>query len=327
MIKLNKGWQRWLNSRLWILLAAAALLGLAMSLEAVNWRFELMVHFRVQAFAGVSALLLLALLLRAWMPGAGLAVLAVVLGLPITPLWLDHSRHAEKADFSVGSVNVLTSNSDADSLLAEVRRHRPDLLLLMEVDREWLRDLEPLQELYPHAIAAPRSDNFGIALFSKVPFESADIVEWGQAWESEQVPSVVARVVIKRRSVCLVGTHPVPPSTRRATESRNQQLSEAAEFVRRLPADVKVVMAGDFNTTRFSSSFHRLLETSGLHDTANGFGFAPTWPAGKPWFYIAIDHLLVSDNLRVASREVGQSIGSDHYPLWVGLTFQPERPE
>lgn len=63
------------------------------------------------------------------------------------------------------------------------------------------------------------------------------------------------------------------------------------------------------------------MAVAGLHNSASGFGIQATWPAGFPLFSIPIDHVLLSDNLRVAFFEVGEGVGSDHYLLYVGLGF------
>jgi endonuclease/exonuclease/phosphatase (EEP) superfamily protein YafD len=84
---------------------------------------------------------------------------------------------------------------------------------------------------------------------------------------------------------------------------------------------------GDFNTTAFSPTFRFILSQTGLRDTARGKGYTPTWGPRMPdepwlpWFGIPIDHVLVSDSVRVLAREIGPPLGSDHRWILTQLAF------
>ncbi|MEM1059643.1 MAG: endonuclease/exonuclease/phosphatase family protein [Verrucomicrobiota bacterium] len=319
MIKLSEPWQK----RVQLRLGALALLGLLAVMmpaaEGLYWRFGLAAHFQMQLFLGVLCLAALALLLRCWWALAGSGVLVAITFWPLMPLYLDTSQHTEKATFSVGAMNVLTRNRDHDAVLNAVRAREPDILLVMETDRNWLAQLETLRDLYPFILAEPRRDNFGIALLSKFEPTKAEIRTFGEA----DVPSVVAWYEIDGRRLLFVGTHPVPPSSAEAVRLRDGQMEEVAAFLRRRPPGWNTILAGDLNNTPFSASFRNLLARTRLRDTAEGFGYQPTWPVEMPWFWIPIDHILVSNKIRVADRSVGPAVGSDHFPVWAELGFAP----
>ncbi len=317
MIKLSEGWQKWWSSRLLLVLVIAAIVVLLFYLEGWHWRLDLLTHFQFQYVVLVSLLALVALLLRCWKLGLGFLGLALICGYSMWPLFFDTSRHTVKADFTVATINVHTTNQEKDLLLASVRKHQPDLLLLLEVDDAWMKALEPLRKDYPHVLAKPRSDNFGIALFSRLPMQHNEIKYWGEA----DVPSILAEFQMRERSVCFIGTHPVPPVSAENVQLRDEQIREVFSYVANIPTFVHVVVAGDFNTTQFSRSFRAEMAQARLYNSALGFGVQPTWPSSVPWLQIAIDHVLLSKNLWVASAHVGEDIGSDHYPLYVGVGF------
>ena len=81
------------------------------------------------------------------------------------------------------------------------------------------------------------------------------------------------------------------------------------------------MVVGDLNCTPWSPHFRRLLRDAGLRDVARGRGLEPTWyPTSLP-LGIPIDHVLVSDEIGVANRELGSDLGSDHRPVRVEISF------
>ena len=66
------------------------------------------------------------------------------------------------------SANLLARNTAHGEVLNLVRETKPDILLFLEVNSNWMDALEPLKAEYPHGKARPREDNFGIALLSNL---------------------------------------------------------------------------------------------------------------------------------------------------------------
>ena len=82
-----------------------------------------------------------------------------------------------------------------------------------------------------------------------------------------------------------------------------------------------ILLCGDLNLTPWSPVFWRFLRRSGLADSSRGFGVQPSWPVGKPWMSVPLDHCLVSPEITILDRRLGPAIGSDHYPVWVDFTL------
>jgi len=280
------------------------------------WRlFELACHFRVQYFFGLAVIAPALALCKRHRFAAGAGAFAALNLIDLVPLYVPARPAAERTPqtLRVMALNVRTSNPHHDRVRAVIRAEDPDIVLLMETDDRWIAALDELRATYPHRITKPRRDNFGIALFSKLPFERAESVEFGDAG----VPSVVAVLSAGGAAFTVIGTHPLPPSSSWGSERRNRQFAAVAEYV--WTADTPVLLLGDLNVTRFSAHFGRLLRDSGLCDSSRGRGFQPTWPAHRPLFSIPIDHALHSDEIRVVDRRVGPAVGSDHYPLIVDV--------
>ena len=160
-------------------------------------------------------------------------------------------------------------------------------------------------------VAEPREDNFGIALFSRLPMRDTKVTYFGNAG----VPSIVARGATRAAEIVIIATHPLPPVGTEHFDLRNEQLQHIAEYVRSVKGPL--ILLGDLNTSPWSWHFKRFVQVSALVDSARGRGWQPTWPSMMPLLLVPIDHALCTRDVVALSRETGASIGSDHYPLIV----------
>lgn len=227
--------------------------------------------------------------------------------IPVGPSTVPESA----TSISLISLNVYTSNTDKDAVLAYLRERQPDLIVVMEVDDRWERALSQLKDLYPHHLIQSRADNFGIGLLSRWPLINARFVKLAET----DLPNVVAQVEKEGRQFQIVGTHPLPPIGSEYTRERNAQLNEVAGLVQK--AQLPCIVAGDFNATPWSSAFREFSKRSGLRDSALGRGIQGSWNAKSPLIRIPIDHVFVPMNAVVTKRILGPNVGSDHYPVEV----------
>ena len=284
-----------------------------------GWILELTSHFRVQYAALLAMIAGLLCVRRKFTMASVFAAFTVVnLGV-VVPLYFGKPASVVAADVKlrVLLLNAETSNRRCDLVKALIRDKNPDLFVLEEVDDRWLDELKELRASYPHAVTAPREDNFGIALYSQRPLLDAKIVHLGEA----EVPSVVAEVEIGNRRLTVLGTNPLPPGSPDYARFRNEQLAAIPKFLsgRKGP----VILLGDLNTTPWSAHFKRLVHETGLIDSSGGRGIQPTWPANLLPLRIPIDHCLVSPDVKVLSKQVGPKVGSDHLPLLVEVALGP----
>ncbi len=309
----------------WGLLAAATVIASSTTvvgfLGRLWWPFELASHFRAQYFLFLIGTAFLFLLGRKQRAAILASVFALINLSLIVPLYFgSSSTHAEGRTVRALLVNVNTSNQAHGRLQKFIRSVEPDFMVLLEVNRVWLNELQRLVGVYPFSRARPRDDNFGIAFLSRIPFKSAEIRGIGKAG----VPSVVVQFDVDGQSLTVIGTHPLPPVGRAYSAHRNQQLTELAHLVGSLRGGVMVL--GDLNTTSWSPYFRDLIRKTGLRDSRNGFGLQPSWPAGLPHFWVPIDHCLVSSGVVVHNRKTGPDIGSDHYPVVIDFSIEAHPP-
>jgi endonuclease/exonuclease/phosphatase (EEP) superfamily protein YafD len=279
------------------------------------WLFELTTHFRPQYVVVLTIAGTVGLIARERRPAAAFGAAAALNVLVSVSAWPWPSGGGGAPEFQVLVANVSTANRAHHLVLDLIRSREPDVVVLTEVDDQWLEALGSLTERYAHRIVQPRSDNFGIGVWSRLPLEDGVVVRLGRAG----VPSVLARAVTPLGPVWVLATHPVPPSGREMSALRNDQLDAIATLTDTLAG--RVVVAGDLNATPWSPHFRDLLRVGGLR-RARSVRALYTWPVGMPVLMVQLDHCLHSGNLRAAHLEVLASIGSDHYPLACGFTFR-----
>jgi endonuclease/exonuclease/phosphatase (EEP) superfamily protein YafD len=282
------------------------------------WRLEQLCHFRVQYF-WLLVLGSVVLLLGRRRRLAALAGIAAVVNLAtIVPIYVPTRRDHAAEEVGSKSVrlvsfNVLGKNRQYDDVAQWLRSESADVVLLMEVQPHWMPTLESLREQYPHQHVVSRRDNFGIALLSKSPWDKIETVEFGSA----ELPSVVATFRAKGQTWTFVGTHPLPPGSAQAAAARNEQLADISKFVKRQRGPVLV--AGDLNLTEHSPYFGDLLRAGDLRDSRQGIGIQASWAARLPGLDLPLDHVLLSREWIVESRQVGPHLGSDHRPVLAEL--------
>ncbi len=291
--------------------AAATLLGF---LGPLSWFADLFSHFRVQYLTGLIMIGFLFFLLRCWKRAVVFLAFASVDLICILPLWFGKEQAAPDQGTArrVMLSNVNTRSGNPDKVRQVVQRAKPDILVLEEISARWLKELTWLDPLLPYRVTRPRSDNFGIGLFSRFPIVESDIVSVGNAG----VPTIVATLDTGKEQLRVIATHPVPPWGSQYSRWRNQQLAGLAELAR----DVRpLLLIGDLNTTPWNGHFRHLLKQSGLQDSSRGFGVQASWPNSNFLLRIPIDHVLHSPDIAVIERQIGADAGSDHFPLIVDI--------
>lgn len=293
--------------------------GLAAGLLAAHsWALELFANFRLQYLGAALVSAGLGLALGHNRVAVAAALLSVGIGASLAPAWLDSPPPPPPGAPRLSLVfsNVQTENRDHRRLLALVEREQPDLLALSEVDAVWEKALLAGLPAYPHHVVSARGDNFGIALFSKLPLVRHQLLDLGV----QGVPTIEAVVLFGGEELTVVVTHPIPPISGDDHEARTDGLRELGEVA--AEAGPRSLIAGDFNCTEWAPPFQALLR-GGLVDSRAGRGLQPSWPTGMFALRIPIDHVLHGPRLRTVRRELGESIGSDHFPVIAELALLP----
>ncbi|MFN3847239.1 MAG: endonuclease/exonuclease/phosphatase family protein [Paracoccaceae bacterium] len=218
--------------------------------------------------------------------------------------------------------NVLMENRRASDFLALVREVDPDVVLAVETDGWWAEHLRGLEADYPHVIKQPQGNHFGMHFFSRLALDASAVRYLVEA----DIPSI--RVTIQLRSgdrIELFGLHPRPAEPQQDTDERDAELLMVGKEVRAcaLPA----IVAGDLNDVAWSNTTRLFQKVSGLLDPRRGRGMFSTFHASYPLLRWPLDHVFHDKRFTLVQLRRLRSIGSDHFPVFAELQFDPPAAE
>lgn len=246
--------------------------------------------------------------------------------IPYTPFFHKEVKTAVDPDASerlkIIVANVFTPNRRTDIVLAMAKKHDPDVLVLVETDRWWEAQLAELKQTHPHTLKCPLDNLYGMHLYSKLPLKDAEI----QFLVEKDVPSMHALLLLPSGvQVRLHCVHPAPPSPTENETSleRDAELVMVAKNVSE--ATLPVIVTGDLNDVAWSSTTRLFRKISGLLDPRVGRGMFNTFHAKYPVFRWPLDHFFHSTHFTLVSLERLDYIGSDHFPMFITLCFQPQK--
>jgi len=281
------------------------------------WVFDLFTHFRFQYF-WIGFLLLP---LFTWYKKTVMAFLIGVLmlfnGTFITNVLFSEPLAVFKPAQTVRvmSTNIQFNHVDIPKAVKSINQANPDVVFLYEIQPLDLEKLIKEVDQFPYVFTQPAFGALDVTVLAK-----KDVVLNASAEFTNIVfPVVEAQVAInEKESVTVVGIHPYPPISDKTTEIRDSYLE--AVLKKYGSQDKAVVVVGDFNITSFSPKFTHWLKEYYWIDTQVEFGLQPSWPVALPAFMrVPIDHALVSPQVEVYNRWLGNDTGSDHLPVLIDI--------
>ncbi len=238
-----------------------------------------------------------------------------------------HSRVRRTSQPSPGSTlrllvaNVQMENRRFDRFIETVRECDPDVILALEIDPTWETQLKPMETAYPHVVRQPQSNFYGMMLLSRLPIFHSTV----RFIVQDDVPSIHSEVELPCGArVRLHGLHPRPPEPLRDQDSkpRDAELVTLGKEIGR--SNQPTVVAGDLNDVAWSPTSKLFLRLSGLLDARIGRGLFNTWNANNFLMRFPLDHIFHSQHFKLVGLQRMPHIGSDHFPVYVALSYEPE---
>ncbi len=284
-------------------------------------------------------------------------VLAAVVGLAlvwqlysIAPYTAFYSKemsdsHAEDDSNRISLLifNVLSENREVAALREFIRNNDPDIILLCEPTQWWLEQLDGLEDDYPYTLHQPQKNQYGMLLYSRLELEDPEI----RFLIEPEIPSIRTKVRLQSGTlVTLYGVHPRPPGGQGPDEEKGSGIGEAAREVdeddgeredsdkrdaelllvateiKKL-GDVPVIVAGDFNDVAWSRTTHLFQRLGGLLDPRVGRGLFNTFDTRSRLMRYPLDHVFASQHFLLVKLSRLPDIGSDHFPMFVVLDYDP----
>lgn len=273
-----------------------------------------------------------------WWDWAFLGALAGVVAIqlwniyPYTAIAREQVKRTERTGELAASIrlvasNVLKENREFDKWRQVVRAADPDVILAVEIDDVWMeRAIRPLIADWPHVVAEPRDNHYGMVLLSRLELVKPRVEHKVQ----KDIPSIHCGVRLKSGDVinlhCL---HPRPPEPLDDQDSapRDAELVTVGRAIGDDPADPPTIVTGDLNDVAWSHTTRLFLRLSGLLDPRIGRGFYNSFNAKNPFFRFPLDHFFHSNDFRLIELRRLDFVGSDHFPMFLALSYEPERQE
>lgn len=235
---------------------------------------------------------------------------------------VEQAVNADEANsISILFANVLMPNRGAAGLLAIIDEEQPDLILAVETDAWWQERLDVLERSHPYVVRQPQDNTYGMTLYSKLALVDPQVKFLVQ----HDIPSIHARVRLRGGVLvelrCL---HPRPPAPQEAKDSkpRDAELTLVGRELRGKKAPS--IVLGDLNDVAWSRTNYQFQEDSGLLDPRIGRGFYHTFHAKYFFLRFPLDHCFHSKHFRLASFKRLRAYGSDHFPVGIKLSFEPD---
>lgn len=244
---------------------------------------------------------------------------------PYTPLARKQVLTEKEPGCSINLLigNVLMDNKQAKKCLKIISRYQPDLILLVETNQWWCNQIDHLKEQYPYQVSYPLENTYGMVLYSTMKLTKTEILFLIE----DDVPSIHTLVEISPgKNVMLHCLHPAPPSPTEndSAVERDGELLVVAKSIdtERYPT----IVMGDLNDVAWSKTTKLFQKVSGLLDPRIGRGFYNTFHASYPFLRWPLDHIFHSHHFKLTLISRLGNIGSDHFPINVELSLQPDAP-
>lgn len=267
-----------------------------------------------------------------WLSILACVLVAFVQGahiLPWTPLWTKPVRAAtcvdEKRYITLLIANVLTPNRNAEGLLRQIHEHRPDVVITLESDQWWGKQLErSLAEDWPHSVKVPLDNLYGMHLFSSAPLENTEV-----SWLIQRdIPSIHTWLYMECGArIRLHALHPRPPAPSESEKSlwRDAELLLVGKTIHQ--REQPTILAGDLNDVAWSRTTRRFCRVSGMLDPRRGRGMFSTFHASYPLLRWPLDHIFISEHFTLVKMCRLKKFGSDHFPILATLCYRPSRAD
>jgi endonuclease/exonuclease/phosphatase (EEP) superfamily protein YafD len=217
------------------------------------------------------------------------------------------------------TANVLTTNRNAKGLIELVHEYVPDIMVTLESDTWWQKQLDSLESDYPYTMKCPLDNFYGMHVYSKLPMTNCTI----EYLVEPDLPSMHALINLPSgHQVRAHFLHPAPPSPTENAESsqRDAELIIVARSI--AESNLPVIVTGDLNDVAWSETTRLFRKISGLLDPRVGRGMFNTFHADYWFIRWPLDHLFHSKHFTLKNINRLRSFGSDHFALFTELVLE-----
>ncbi len=300
-----------------------------------QWYFRIFDYPRLQTFFMAIAAFAWYAIFYFRMGKPGLLILVLLFGVilvqafkafPYTPfapkqVLQSEIQNPDSTAISLFICNVLQSNEQYEKVIEQINSCGADIVITTESNQRWQDGLKRIEKDYPNVVSIPQDNSYGMHLYSKLPLKNTEV----RYLLEPNIPSIRTALQLRSGSwVHLFIVHPRPPFPTEDEDSkeRDAEILLVAKEARKIEGGV--IVAGDFNDVAWSETSELFQEVSGFLDPRRGRGFYNTFHAGYPVFRWPLDHIFHSSEFKLLKIQRMSKVGSDHFPMFVKLNYEPE---
>ncbi len=232
------------------------------------------------------------------------------------------SSTTAKEKLSLYTLNVLQKNEKFSKVIDNAKKDDADILLFTETNQRWVDALrKEFLEDYKYHVAVPLENTYGMLLLSKQKLYQPQI----KYIVEDTIPSIHTKLIFSSNDTLqLYAIHPAPPTPQHNPSSvdRDAEMMKITRLVRN--SELPVIVLGDFNDVAWSETTALFQNVSGLLDLRKGRGFYSTYNAKNWLMRWPLDHVFTSSDFRISKVHRGDNVGSDHFPFFTQLSYEPE---
>src|SRR3989339_350749 len=269
-----------------------------------HWFFNLWTHFRVQYFL-LSGVLIFSSTYLSKIPheeifGFLLLICFCWNGILILPYFKFKKIETKNLlslqkfkNLKIFFSNFYKNNYHTSLLLKQIEKENPDFVGIVEFNEQQKLGFEPLNENYPYSADICRNDGFGLAFYSKFPFEKI----YQSLFENQ--PFFILKILQPQKTFHVTIAHPPPPKAINEAKIFQEQLKELTEQIK----GKDMIVIGDFNASPWCYHFQKFLKNTNLQNPRKIFGLKFSWMRLTP-FFLPIDHILASTNFAFTNFQI-----------------------
>lgn len=231
------------------------------------------------------------------------------------------SKAAGDRNIKLLIANVFQDNKKQEEYHELISRCSPDLILMVETNQWWQDKMDSIGDHYPHQIKVPLENTYGMLLYSKLELVDGSV----KYLVEDDIPSIEVKVKLDSGELiklfCLHPRPPVPQENPRSTE-RDKEILLVAKKARE--SEFPVIVIGDLNDVAWSYTTELFSKISELLDPRKGRGFFNSFNAKYFFLRFPLDHVFCSADFSLTHIERMKSCGSDHFPMFIDLQYDPK---
>jgi len=333
--------RRWfrilLKSAAWLVRSVLLLAGIVAAaspkLIDTDWRFDLVATLIAQCSLVIIGLALWQMLFRRWIWCALFSLTAAACFSWV--LMVERAPFDPKAgsggapSLRVLQMNMFSRNDRTDEIFQVIRRHEPDVVVIVEASPALLDQIADQHDLlarFPYR-TDPQSTMQGQIVVLSVhplfgnpgdPLSPGLQASWGYRAGFMRIDDVVLR---------FAAVHAPSPRTEMTWNFGQNTFDRLGSHYERIGSPMReasspTLVVGDLNCSPTSARSLRITEDLGLLRTKPMRRWDGTFPAGLPWFVrTPIDGAMVSPGVVVRRWETVRIEGSDHRGVLVELSI------